>query len=104
MRPLLNHAKDALLRELQQRELSSTAEEDTEILQPAEKVPRKEAETEPEQEAAAAAAAPRQSGFTEEFEQILEECEDEGAASCSSPEGQLNALLTEKTTAASDNP
>ena len=40
----------------------------------------------------------------EEFEQIQEECEDEGAASSSSPEGQLNAYLTEKTIAASDNP
>ncbi|KAK0131747.1 Zinc finger BED domain-containing protein 4 [Merluccius polli] len=96
------HAKDALLRELQERELSTTAEESTETLQPAEKAPRREAETAPEQEAEAGAAAPRKS-FMEEFEQ-MQECEDEGAASSSSAEGQLNAYLTEKTIAASDNP
>ena len=52
----------------------------------------------------AAAAAPSKSSFMQEFDQIVEECEDPSAASSSSPAVQLHGYLAEKTIAASDNP
>ncbi|KAM9788033.1 zinc finger BED domain-containing protein 4 [Syngnathus typhle] len=90
------HAKDALLKELEDRGLTSTAGA-AEASQRPEKVPRMET-------AAEAVAAPSKSSFMEAFEQILEKSEDAGAASSSSPAVQLNEYLAEKTITASDSP
>lgn len=82
-------AKDALTGELEE-DLRWSAAGASQAAEPQEKFPRVEA------------AAP--SSFMQEFDQIVEECEDPGAASSSSPAVQLHGYLAEKTVAASDNP
>ncbi|XP_065111239.1 zinc finger BED domain-containing protein 4-like [Paramisgurnus dabryanus] len=87
-------AKDALTGELEEDLRRSTAGASqagpSQAAEPQEKFPRVEA------------AAP--SSFMQEFEQIVEESEDPGAASSSSPAVQLHGYLAEKTIATSDNP
>lgn len=83
------HAKDALTEELEE-DLRSTAGA-SQAAEPQEKFPRVE-------------AAAALSSFMQEFDQIVEDCEDPGAASSSSPAVQLHGYLAEKTVAASDNP
>ncbi|KAI2655629.1 Zinc finger BED domain-containing protein 4 [Labeo rohita] len=88
-------AKDALTGELEELEdLRSSTAGASEAAEPQEKAPRVEA----------AAAAPSKSSFMQEFDQIVEECEDPSAASSSSPAVQLHGYLAEKTIATSDNP
>ncbi|XP_067305264.1 zinc finger BED domain-containing protein 4-like [Pseudorasbora parva] len=83
------HAKDALKGELEEDLRRSTAGV-SQAAEPQEKFPRVEAAA--------------QSSFMQEFDQIVEECEDPGAASSSSPAVQLHGYLAEKTLASSDNP
>ncbi|RXN37950.1 zinc finger BED domain-containing 4-like protein [Labeo rohita] len=85
-------AKDALTGELE--DLRSSTAGASEAAEPQEKAPRVEA---------AAAAPPSKSSFMQEFDQIVEECEDPSAASSSSPAVQLHGYLAEKTIATSDN-
>lgn len=82
-------AKDALTGELEE-DLRRSTPGASQAVEPQEKFPRVEA------------AAP--SSFMQEFDQIVEECEDPSAASSSSPAVQLHGYLAEKTIAASDNP
>ena len=79
----VKHAKDALKKELKEENLRSSIAGALETLESPEKSPQVEA-----------AAAPDSSSFMKEFEQVLEEWEDPGAADFS----------TDKTITASDNP
>lgn len=85
-------AKDALTKELE--ELRRTTAGASEASEPPEKAPRVEA----------AAPSTSKSSFMKEFDEILEECEDPGAASSSSTAVQVHGFFTEQTIAASDNP
>ncbi|KAL6478871.1 hypothetical protein MHYP_G00123040 [Metynnis hypsauchen] len=86
-------AKDALTKELEEEFLRRGTAGALETSEPPEKSPRVEAE-----------AAPDKSSFMKEYDQILEEREDPGAASSSSPGVDLLRFFTEKTIAASDSP
>ncbi|XP_072569011.1 zinc finger BED domain-containing protein 4-like [Paramormyrops kingsleyae] len=90
------YAKEALLKELQEGDCRTTAitAEASEAAEPLEKAPRMET-----------AAPSSKSSLMKEFDQILEESDDPGAATSSGPAvEQLHAYFAEKTIATSDNP
>ncbi|XP_076838907.1 zinc finger BED domain-containing protein 4-like [Brachyhypopomus gauderio] len=97
-------AKDALIKELEEEELRSTTSDATDEAEPPEKVPHVEAAATTLAPPPAAAAPSSKSSFMQEFEQILVECEEPGAASTSSIAVQVQTYYSEKTVPASDDP
>lgn len=90
--------KDIRTQDLQEADLGSSRPKASEASEPADKAPRLEA--------AAGPASPPQSksSLMEEFDQILEECEDPGEAINTSTAARVHTFSTERTIATSDNP
>lgn len=87
------YAKEALLKELEEEDSRSITAGAPGAAEPPEKAPRMEA-----------AAPSSKSSLMKEFDQILEESEDPGAATSSGPAVELHGYFAEKTIATSDSP